>query len=189
MHASRDNSRNRTCIRGGKSVTDGTVVWRVKDSRCPYSLGQFVAKMGEPKEYEYLLLCDGSTISAENYPELCAVLGGTQLPNLVGRVLQGDSVGGEYKEAGLPNITGSITPYTLTSADVFVAFNSFSDDNGAIYGDEYSHYASKSAASIISQQYNKTLKFDASRSSTCYGKCNTVQPPAYTTRIYICYAG
>lgn len=164
---------------GGKSVTDGTVVWRVKDSRCPYTLGQFVCKLGWPKDYEYLLLCDGSTISQTNYPELCAVLGGTQLPNLIGRTLQGNSVGGEYKAPGLPNITayigrtetvGSVKPGGACWSSYPLQDYTWSDTQ--FTGD--------------SLQY---VHFSAALSNPIYGASATVQPPAYTTRIYICYAG
>lgn len=153
----------------------------MKDSRCPYTLGQFVCKLGEPKDYEYLLLCDGSKISADDYPELCAVLGGTQLPNLIGRVLQGDSVGGTYKAPGLPNITGeSIHGFRSSSSDTML------ESAGAIYTPAYANYPWVSGANSAK---DRTIKFDASRSNAIYGASTTVQPPAYTTKIYICYAG
>lgn len=167
---------------GGKSVTDGTVVWRIKDSRCPYSLGQFVCKLGEPKPYEYLLLCDGSNIIADDYPELCEVLGGTQLPNLIGRVLQGDSVGGIYKAAGLPNITGN-TETMYRSGDG----SRSTMGTGAIRSTFYSWYPwDNSGGNSLSYRRNS---IDASLSNAIYGASTTVQPPAYTTRVYICYAG
>lgn len=40
---------------------------------------------GTPAEYDYLLLCDGSSIDKNNYPDLCDKLGGNVLPNLVGK--------------------------------------------------------------------------------------------------------
>ena len=157
---------------GGGRVADGTCVWRIKDVRCPYSLGEFVFKMNEPKDYEYLLLCDGSTISEENYPELVAVLGGTQLPNLIDRVVQGAATAGTYKEAGLPNITGQT-----------LAFAGY--DNGAFNtGASYNHAASSSVDHMMTVN-----TFDASRVSGIYGNSTTVQPPAFTTKIYICFAG
>ena len=135
--------------------------------------------MNEPKDYEYLLLCDGSTISEENYPELVAVLGGTQLPNLIDRFLQGAATAGTYKEAGLPNIEGTFyagkTYHGGTTADgVFYTKNEGSPSNG---------YAAGENASSIKTYFN------ASRSSSIYGNSNTVQPPAYTAKIYICFAG
>lgn len=139
--------------------------------------------MSEPKDYEHLLLCDGSTISEENYPELVAVLGGTQLPNLVGRFLQGAATAGTYKEAGLPDIYGIIaamvkdnsTDVNPNSALGAFAFGSTSEVAGN--GGSYTGYRSA------------TLKLQASALTGIYGASNTVQPPAYTTKIYICYAG
>lgn len=178
MPDSWNNGKYRTCIRGG-SVTDGTVVWRVKDSRCPYTLGQFVCKLGTPKPYEYLLLCDGSTISAANYPELCAVLGGTQLPNLIGRVLQGDSVGGTYKAPGLPNIAAYIGKTEADSSGLpsGACWNSYVQPNYTWADQSYNG---------DSLQY---VHFSAALFNPIYGASATVQPPAYSTRIYICYAG
>ena len=158
---------------GGGRVADGTVVWKIKDVRCPYSLGEFVFKMNEPKDYEYLLLCDGSTISEENYPELVAVLGGTQLPNLIDRFLQGAATAGTYKAAGLPNITGSITQ--IWDAVCSGAFSKNPNVGGKLtFGTEAFCYG---------------ISFNASKSSSIYGNSTTVQPPAFTTKIYICYAG
>ena len=179
MYHSRYDSRNRTFIRGGR-VADGTVVWQIKDVRCPYSLGEFVFKMNEPKDYEYLLLCDGSTISEENYPELVAVLGGTQLPNLIDRFLQGSATAGTYKEAGLPNVNGF--------TNHIGSFHSIVNDSGALITSGTGKISSFSVPGNINC-YEKELKFNASKSNSIYGNSNTVQPPAFTARIYICYAG
>ena len=166
---------------GGGRVADGTVVWKIKDIRCPYSLGEFVFKMNEPKDYEYLLLCDGSTISEENYPELVAVLGGTQLPNLIDRVVQGAATAGTYKAAGLPNITGGLIQndygYGVSLQSTRV--------EGALY------YTSDGGSNMAGPGANSgySVHFDASRSNSIYGNSTTVQPPAYTAKIYICYAG
>ena len=134
--------------------------------------------MNEPKGYEYLLLCDGSTISEENYPELVAVLGGTQLPNLIGRFLQGSATAGTYKEAGLPNITGSILDN---------CFGHLPGGTGAIIANAEVSYNYTNSGTVIN--FYGGVSFDASRSSTIYGNSATVQPPAFTTKIYICYAG
>ena len=185
MYHSRYDSRNRTFIRGGR-VADGTCVWKIKDVRCPYSLGEFVFKMNEPKDYEYLLLCDGSTISEENYPELVAVLGGTQLPNLIDRFLQGSATAGTYKEAGLPIITGTLTDapevhtqYGGTGAFFVKRFDPGAGTNGISPGN---NWKGCTLDTVI-------RNFDASRSVSIYGNSTTVQPPAFTTKIYICYAG
>lgn len=165
---------------GGGRVADGTVVWRIKDVRCPYSLGEFVFKMNEPKDYEYLLLCDGSTISEENYPELVAVLGGTQLPNLIDRFLQGSATAGTYKEAGLPNITGTIA----------LRFGTWGAgaSGGALYK-TMGAYSTGENVTTSNIRNDDVIQLNASRSSSVYGNSTTVQPPAYTAKIYICYAG
>ena len=131
--------------------------------------------MNEPKDYEYLLLCDGSTISEENYPELVAVLGGTQLPNLIDRFLQGSAIAGTYKEAGLPNIEGSFKMTRVNAS--YISTGAFSD-----IGNETNSDYNTGDKGI-------TVYFNASKSNSIYGKSNTVQPPAFTTKIYICYAG
>ena len=135
--------------------------------------------MNEPKDYEYLLLCDGSTISEENYPELVAVLGETQLPNLIDRFLQGAATAGTYKEAGLPNITGEASEFDVSGGVIKYT-------RGALYTDGKTYTANFARGG---SDKGGLLGIDASRSSSIYGNSDTVQPPAYTTKIYICYAG
>lgn len=92
-----------------------------------------------------------------------------------GRVLQGVSgsqVAGKTVEAGLPNITGGFYARGIENTNMkgWGAFNtqnssdtiSYGHDNGAGGG----------------------FNFDASRSSTIYGKSSTVQPPAYLVNIW-----
>ena len=138
--------------------------------------------MNEPKDYEYLLLCDGSTISEENYPELVAVLGGTQLPNLIDRVVQGAATAGTYKEAGLPDVSGQITGVGgghLIHPEGSGAFSTI----GKVGAQNFMINANSSSG------YYTTVTLKASKSNPIYGNSNTVQPPAFTTKIYICYAG
>lgn len=142
-------------------------------------MGEFVFKMNEPKDYEYLLLCDGSTISEENYPELVAVLGGTQLPNLIDRFLQGSTTAGTYKEAGLPNITGG---------NLYITHSVSALGTGALFAN--SAKLGKAQLSTVEEGWREgMLSIDASRSNSIYGNSTTVQPPAYTAKIYICFAG
>ena len=122
-----------------------------------------------PPDYEHLLLCNGQTINADDYPELVAALGTNVLPNLNGRVLQGAETAGEYKEAGLPNITGE----------------SYLGEWGIPAGAFYTQGTLKTA--FLNEEAAGRLCFDASRSNAIYGKSTTVQPPAYTVRYYICY--
>lgn len=148
----------------------------VRDMRCKYRTGQIVPLWGTPAEYDYLLLCDGSQISAELYPELVAVLGGSTLPDLIGRFLEGAGSAGEYKEAGLPNIEGTFDAYYIRDPESSGMFSvtKLADDNVPnVY-----YYGSKNRYTA-----------DASRSNPIYGSSTTVQPKSMTVKYYICYAG
>ena len=128
-------------------------------------------------------MCDGQTISADDYPELVEALGSNVLPNLNGRVLQGGSTAGEYKEAGLPNITGYANP---TFKNIGVYFTALS--NGVFYNDASTDIPDVSWSPATNKETRyRNLHFDASRCSAIYGASTTVQPPAYTVRYYICY--
>ena len=142
--------------------------------------------MNEPKDYEYLLLCDGSTISEENYPELVAVLGGTQLPNLIDRVVQGAATAGTYKAAGLPNITGSIAVGTADGQAATFGYGG-ALANAGNYPELFS--LKNCPVSSGNTLWTGGIYLNASKSNTIYGNSNTVQPQAYTAKIYICYAG
>lgn len=145
--------------------------------RCKYRTGQIVPLWGTPAEYDYLLLCDGSQISAELYPELVAVLGGNTLPDLVGRFLEGAGSAGEYKEAGLPNITGEKYWAGVTT--------DYTNSKGALSGK-----AVASGYTWIEHGYTGyNLLLDASKSNPIYGSSTTVQPKSMTVKYYICYAG
>lgn len=166
--------------RASDHLTDGTAVFIVRDMRCKYRTGQIVPLWGTPAEYDYLLLCDGSQISAELYPELVKVLGGNTLPDLIGRFLEGAGSAGKYKEAGLPNITGTISKvYSLGDRAIL------NGTEGAFYVDTSIETNTFSNASSISG----STKLDASRSSSIYGNSTTVQPKSMTVKYYICYAG
>ena len=143
--------------------------------------------MNEPKDYEYLLLCDGSTISEENYPELVAVLGGTQLPNLIDRFLQGSATAGTYKAAGLPNITGYASNGNGTHGENWIG--NWQSSNGAFFGATYKENEGIYITSATRNKAYTRVGFDASNSNSIYGASDTVQPAAFTTKIYICYAG
>ena len=142
--------------------------------------------MNEPKDYEYLLLCDGSTISEENYPELVAVLGGTQLPNLIDRVVQGAATAGTYKAAGLPNITGNIAVGTADGQAATFGYGGALANTGNYPGLFSLRNCPVSSGNTL---WPGGIYLNASKSNTIYGNSNTVQPPAFTTKIYICYAG
>ena len=97
---------------------------------------------------------------------LCDGTHGT--PNLKGYFLQGTGINaGRHISAGLPNITGRMYLHHVVEGDagafVTPSYEVANLEGGGYY---YSH---------IGHVY-----FDASSSSSVYGKSNTVQPPAYT---------
>lgn len=149
----------------------------VRDMRCKYRTGQIVPIWGTPAEYDYLLLCDGSQISAELYPELVAVLGGNALPNLTdGKFLEGWTTTGLIAPPGLPEIWGYF-------GDLVGGSNK---QVGGAFG---------AADTIMGGKYSNITKsfgvwdFKASRSNPIYGASQGVQPYAMTVKYYICYAG
>lgn len=167
-----------TDSRVASQLMDGTAVFVIKDIRCKYRTGQIVTMWGTPAEYDYLLLCDGSQISEELYPELVRVLGGGTLPNLIGRFLEGANTSGEYHEAGLPNIEGMSSARTKDTANFNVSGAFYQGTNNVV---GHTYYQANDS-------YLPEL-FDASRSNPIYGNSDTVQPKSMTIKHYICYAG
>lgn len=168
------------------NVQDGTAFFVIRDSRCKYRTGQIVPMWSTPADYDYLLLCDGSQISKELYPELVKVLGKNTLPDLVGRFLEGAGSAGEYKEAGLPNITG----YTTRREGhwLIATLGNAEEGEGALfYANTVNQGLSMSYDSGLYKAY--AIGFDASKSNAIYGSSTTVQPKSMTVKYYICYAG
>lgn len=97
------------------------------------------------------------------------------------RVLQGAGTRGNVNttiNAGLPNITGNIgsvgnTNGTSVSSATNGAFSSSSNSKGAYSG-----------GGGRSDSEQSTISFNASRSSSIYGKSTTVQPDAYLVNIF-----
>ena len=77
---------------------------------------------------------------------------------------------GSYKAAGLPNITGALTPNDTTSSSVDIDFTG----TGAVRATN----ASRPSGSTGTNNWNTWAGFniDASRSSSIYGNSTTVQP-------------
>lgn len=101
--------------------------------------------------------------------------GGTWEKQGKGRVIQAKTDSqtvGNTVDAGLPNITG-----VFRSADVggleksTGCFNNDSNFNVGYFGSE-------------ARGYDLTVSFNASRSSSIYGKSSTVQPPALLVNIW-----
>lgn len=122
------------------------------------------------------LSCNGASYKVTDYPDLYAVIGNTyggdtenfNVPNLVDKFIQGSTTSGTEKEAGLPNITGR-TPFPSSLVR-----------DGAFY---FTTYGSEKF-SMSGGKGTGALGFDASLSSSIYGKSTTVQPPA-VTMVYI----
>lgn len=140
------------------------------------------------------LPCNGSAISRETYADLFAVIGTTYgtgdgsttftLPNLIDHFIEGSSAAGEYRDAGLPNITASKIVRTAEDNVFGIGWDgALGYDFAASDTKWYNSIAYKSG----STQNNSILKFDASKSNSIYGASSTVQPPALTMRYIIKY--
>ena len=133
------------------------------------------------------LVCNGGEISRTTYSALFAVIGTTygsgdgsttfNLPNLTDRFLQGSTTSGTVKNAGLPNITGSVAigstdqaPATYTSG--CLTFTSLGNAGFNRIGNT---------------TVGHSITINASGSNSIYGSSSTVQPPALTCLICIKY--
>ena len=138
------------------------------------------------------LLCDGSAVSRTDYADLYAVIGTTygsgngtttfNLPNLTDKFIQGNSTSGTVKNAGLPNITGSMMLRNYVSADAAININS----SGA-FSDAYQTVSASAVAGGTNPNKVQVVSFSASGSNSIYGNSTTVQPPAVTMRYIIKY--
>ena len=113
----------------------------------------------------------GQTIYRSQYPSLFTKMGwgdSITLPNMNGRFAEGSNSPGQYKSAGLPNITGTTQTNDDTSAvgGAFRVERPFGTDNHAILWYQ------------IINEYQ--VSFDASRSNPIYGNSSTVQPNSVT---------
>ena len=131
------------------------------------------------------LLCDGSTYSATQFPELYSAISGsfgTKLPYYYNHFLKARSgVSGTslttMEEAGLPNITAYGPGFDDQTGTPTIG--------GAFY--KYSTNFAYDAKSELSGS-GWRLGFDASKSNSIYGKSSTVTPQNYSANVFI-YAG
>ena len=137
-------------------------------------IGTVLSFAGSTAPHGYLL-CDGASYKVADYEDLYAVIGNTyggdstnfNVPNLVDKFIQGSTASGTEKEAGLPNIEGTVG--ALWGGGANGAFtNTYYDDAGGVTGG--------SARQVVT--------LNASRSNSIYGNSDTVQPPALTM-VYI----
>ena len=113
----------------------------------------------------------GQTIYRSQYPSLFTKMGwgdSITLPNMNGRFAEGSNSPGQYKSAGLPNITGTTQTNDDTEAvgGAFRVERPFGTDNHATLWYQ------------IINEYQ--VSFDASRSNPIYGNSSTVQPNSVT---------
>ena len=161
------------------------------------AIGTILPFAGANSIPEGYLVCDGSAISRTTYTQLYAVIGNTygagdgsttfNVPNLKGRYIEGQNtaVVGKVWEAGLPNITGWFKSDN-DQPSLLGIYNHFS---GTFYGDQIvtTYKTTDNLASQTKYVYSNQITLDASRSSSIYGKANTVQPPAVIMRYIIKY--
>lgn len=148
-------------------------------------VGTLIDYAGQTAPAGYLV-CDGSLVSRTTYADLFKAIGtlyGTGdgsttfgLPNLIDKFKQGASSAGTYKEAGLPNIKGSLQG-DVFGAGISLNFTNltgaFSASNGNLY--------SLTGNGQIGNTNNAFLQLDASKYSSVYSDTvTTVQPPALT---------
>ena len=132
------------------------------------------------------LPCDGYVLKIADYEPLYSVIGtqfndGTEaedefrIPdyNITGVFLQPSLKANQNKVAGLPNITGYISGDDYKMAQI----------GGAFY---FSGTASGNHQETVGGSFN-IVRFDASRSSSIYGKSTTVQPPSQIVHVCIKY--
>jgi hypothetical protein len=180
------------------SVVDGTVTWTVRKigSGGGEAIGVIKAFAGNGDIPSGYLLCDGSAVSRTMFPDLFSAIGTTygsgdgsttfNVPdyNTAARFAQGGTVAGVEKEAGLPNIEGTVGRSTASSNAVSPYY--ILDVATGAFGYETGTYGQVTA----SQSYpngGKMITFNASRSNPIYGNSDTVQPNALTCRYIIKY--
>lgn len=126
------------------------------------------------------LICNGANVSRTDYAALFAAIGtiyGTGdgsttfgLPNLDGRFLEGTtstSSVGNYRSAGLPNITGSFTSHGNTGA---------MQTTGAFTNGGTGVHSNSGGA-----RDGRYVYMNANRCSSVYGATSVVQPAALAT--------
>lgn len=138
----------------------------------------------QTKNHDGWLLCNGASISAGQFSDLVSILGTTTLPNYNNYFLKGAATSGTTtfktrQAAGLPNITGEYTE------NIGEFSTSIASDSALFVINSVAHNAWAGSTPV---NRKNTLKFDASRSSSIYGKSTTVTPQNYSANVFI-YAG
>ncbi len=156
-------------------------------SGVPVGTVEYFAVATPPAGY---LKADGSAVGRETYPDLFSAIGTTfgegdgtttfNLPDLMGRFAEGSTLPGTVKEAGLPNITGTLgSNYTNSKVQIFgESIQEYIDASGALSGEYVKRIAIVDGTTLL--DCLSRINFDASGSNPIYGASDTVQPPALT---------
>lgn len=178
-------------MKAGQYITDGTAIFILDDVRDGNRVGDIVLK---PTLNDGYIKANGATVKASEYPrllkfaqdnKLCVTedtwssdsstkyvynesAGTLKIPNVVGRVLQGEA-SLATKNSGLPNITGysALGGYTGKTDKSWGSFKK----NVLVTNIGFSTF--QTTDTDLS-----TVYFDASGSNAIYGSSDTVQPPA-----------
>ena len=178
--------------RVGILISDGTVTWIVDDVRDGNRVGDIVLKSTLNNGY---IKANGATVKASEYPRLLKFVRDNSLcvsdsewsansatkyvydastdtlkiPNVVGRVLQGENTL-ITKNSGLPNIKGSVATLCYLYEDT--------KRDGAFTSYRVNYIGPQLMKTEYPGLFNVTLDFSASNSNSIYGSSDTVQPPA-----------
>lgn len=126
------------------------------------------------------LLCNGQEVSRETYSNLFDAIGTVygegngvntfNVPNLIDKFVEGGNSAGEEKEAGLPNITGSIR-----------AYNDYQGVASGVFYAKALGTVSKGGTAYTGGDF----LFDASRCSSVYKDGTKTVQPASLTMLYV----
>ena len=123
--------------------------------------------------------CNGQ--SCAGYAELVSILGKSSVPDYRKRFLEGSAAPGTVLEAGLPNITASVSSGLYDGSRVAISSTmANSRQVGAIKYTQFKGWSEEGWSSEC--MYASQLEFNAAWSNPVYGKSSTVQPPAVTVR-------
>lgn len=169
MPFSGGNFTDDVSVKGERVITEAT--------NNPVPVGSIIWSMAATVPNGYLL-CNGVAVGRAAYPDLFNAIGTMygegdgettfNLPNLIGRFVEGAGTAGQIHEAGLPNITGTLENVWQNG------FGAGAFKRGAQTIARFAEAASGYSLGVSTEDFN------ASRSSPVYGKSTTVQPPSVT---------
>jgi hypothetical protein len=155
------------------------------------SIGSYLLWSANGAIPEGFFECNGQELSRIKYAKLFKLIGTTygegdgettfNLPKISkGTFIECDEVAGEEKEAGLPNIEGTVGD-TGRWGLVTCQLAESKDYSGAFEAKK----RTDAGWSGSGGDESVSLKFDASKSNAIYGKSDTVQPKSITVRVII----